>query len=448
MSFRKRNVGISGPLGRVPVSVSGSPLNDTENVQRLNRSENEAGSVTIPGVRPSPLDGRLTTSTGTQSLDNLLAGHAGLALGCSILLEESGTTDYAGTLLRYYAAEGVAQQHHVHVVGVGEQWGRELPGLINSSNTEQREEPQKTEEKEKMKIAWRYEKLGEFDGGSSSSRGGIASFANPVHKLKQCHLCKTTTVLQRLMDTAPPSVDRSPSSLSAGTRQLGEPAVFCHSFDLTKRLTLPSPTAIDFIPLRPVQGSTSPFPPIFQAISQRLSSSNPDSIHRLVIPILLSPALYPPSASNPENILQFLHSLRALLRQYPTRLTAIISLPLTLYPRITGLICWMELLSDGVIELAPFPHTIDTGPSLTTSGAATAEEEKPQGMIKVHRLPIFHERGGGGPGGAGVGDDLAFTVSRRRFVIKPFSLPPVEGDTEAQKGDVGTGKATKVDIDF
>ena len=104
----------------------------------------------------------------------------------------------------------------------------------------------------------------------------------------------------------------------------------------------------------------------------------------------------------------------------------------------------MELLSDGVLELTPFPHAVDAGPPLAASGAATAAEEKPQGMVKIHRLPVFHERGGGG---AGVGDDLAFTVSRRRFVIKPFSLPPVEGDTEAQRGE-GEGKPTKVDIDF
>lgn len=109
----------------------------------------------------------------------------------------------------------------------------------------------------------------------------------------------------------------------------------------------------------------------------------------------------------------------------------------------------MELLSDGVLELAPFPHSIDVGPSITTSGAATAQEEKPQGMVRVHRLPVFHEKGGGGGGGGGgcVGDDLAFTVSRRKFMIKPFSLPPVEGDTEAQKGEAD-GKPTKIDIDF
>ena len=182
MAFRKRNVGISSPLRASPVSVGPPSLNGSEDVPRIDRSERETGSATILGVRPSPLDGRLTTSTGTQSLDHLLAGHAGLALGCSILLEESGTTDYAGILMRYYAAEGVVQQHHVHIVGVGEQWGRELPGLVNLDSPEKKVGPQKMEEKEKMKIAWRYERLGEFGGGSSSSRGGIASIASPVHK--------------------------------------------------------------------------------------------------------------------------------------------------------------------------------------------------------------------------------------------------------------------------
>ena len=120
-----------------------------------------------------------------------------------------------------------------------------------------------------------------------------------------------------------------------------------------------------------------------------------------------------------------------------------LSLPLTLFPRETGLTRWMELLSDGVLELASFPHTVDTGPS----GIATAQEEKPQGMFQVHRLPVFHERGGGGTGLAGSDYDMAFTVSRRKFLIKPFSLPPVEGDRDAQKGD-SEGKAPNVDLEF
>ncbi|MCJ1472352.1 hypothetical protein MMC13_000999 [Lambiella insularis] len=448
MSFRKRNIGVSGPADRAP-PVSAERVDSSANPSRSIPSNAAAHSGPPPGVRPSPLDGRPTTSTGTLSLDGLLAGHAGLALGCSVLLEESGTTDYAGTLLRYYAAEGVVQGHSVHVVGMGEQWGRELPGLVPSVEGRDGGSTRGKEDKERMKIAWRYEGLGEFGVGGSSSRGGSSVFCKLcVHsRIKPLH-CRTIDCLGGLTSPAPPIVDRSPAVPVTSSRDQEAPVAFCHSFDLTKRLALPSSTAIDFIPIRQTAAPESPLSPVTQALLQILSSSKPETIHRLVIPSLLSPAFYPPHASAPEHILQFLHALRALLRRYPTRLTTMLSLPLTLYPRSTGLVRMMEILSDGVIELVPFPHTIDTGPSLTTSGAATAQEEKPQGMVKIHRLPIFHERGGGVAGSAGVGDDLAFTVSRRKFVIKPFSLPPVEGDTEAQRGEVEGGKATKVDMDF
>lgn len=150
MSFRKRNVGLTGSTRSEGVPQPGAK----ERIQ-------------LPGVRPSPVDGRPTTSTGTASLDALLAGHSGLALGCSILLEESGTTDYAGALLRFFAAEGLLQGHHVHVIGLPEHWGRELPGAVGES--EKKETPAETE---KMKIAWRYESLGQF-GTGPASRGGL-----------------------------------------------------------------------------------------------------------------------------------------------------------------------------------------------------------------------------------------------------------------------------------
>ena len=159
MSFRKRNVGLTGPSS-APASPNPPPVTHP----------------LVPGVRPSPLDGRPTTSTGTQTLDDTLAGHAGLALGNSLLIEENGTTDFAGALLRYYAAEGVVQGHKVHVVGVGEHWGRELPGLVGAGGAafDTENEAGKIKEKEKMKIAWRYERLGEFGTGTAGSRGGIA----------------------------------------------------------------------------------------------------------------------------------------------------------------------------------------------------------------------------------------------------------------------------------
>lgn len=154
MSFRRRNVGLS------------ASTNQDQNVQAASKP-----SIPAPvGVRPSPLDGRVTISTGTPTLDSLLAGHAGLALGTSLLVEENGTTDYAGALLRYFAAEGLVQGHHVHVVGVREKWGRELPGLVGAA--EKREKVQNADDR--MKIAWRYEKLGQFEGTASSARGALS----------------------------------------------------------------------------------------------------------------------------------------------------------------------------------------------------------------------------------------------------------------------------------
>lgn len=92
-------------------------------------------------------------------MDDLLGGHAGLALGSSLLIEESGTTDFAGALLRYYAAEGLCHGHVVHVVGVGENWVRELPAVAEEKSS--RKTASSTADDEKMKIAWRYEKLGQ-----------------------------------------------------------------------------------------------------------------------------------------------------------------------------------------------------------------------------------------------------------------------------------------------
>lgn len=246
-----------------------------------------------------------------------------------------------------------------------------------------------------------------------------------------------------LTAVAPPAVNRTPTSaVSSGTESTA-PTAFCHTFDLTKRLALPDGNRLNYIPVRPVPPDVSPFQSILHALREQVASSSSSTVHRFIIPNLLSPALYPMQASNPQHLLQFLHSLRAFLRRYSTQLAIMMTLPVMLYPRSAGLTRWIELLSDGVMELSPFPRSTEAGPPMTASGSATAQEENPQGMVKMHRLPVFSEKGGGGT----LGDDLVFTVSRRKFVIKPFNLPPVEGDAEAQRGE-GEGKPTAVDIDF
>ncbi|KAJ5946864.1 hypothetical protein N7454_003703 [Penicillium verhagenii] len=386
MSFRKRNIGLSAGVDRASIP---------------NASAQPAPPESIPGIRPSPDDGRPTTSTGTPSLDGLLAGHAGLPMGKILLIEENGTTDFAGALLRYYAAEGIVQEQKIHVIGVPEQWGRSLPGLIGTAESlEKRSDKRKDE---RMKIAWRYERLGEFGAGIAGSRD------------------------------AP-----TPTGESDGASK--QPA-FCHAFDLTKRLAHPSITNMTFIPLLPSRGS--PFIPILKRLQDAISSAGPNTIHRIVIPSLLNPTAYPPDSCQPEYVLQFMHSLKALMSAHATRITAMITLPLSLFPRSSGLIRWIELLSDGVIELCPFPHSAD---ALGSSGAATAQEEPPQGMLKTHRIPVLHERGGGSD--QNVGQDWAFNLSRRRFEIKPFSLPPAEGDQEAQAAPASSGMPKKSDLEF
>lgn len=175
MSFRKRSVGIQ----RTEQDNTTVPQDDRESVARKiqetsPRNIHETSPRNIqetsisPGVRPSPLTGQPTTSTGAYSLDSLLGGHAGLVLGSSLLVEESGTTDFAGALLRYYAAEGITQGHTLHVVGVGEGWVAELPGLVGAADAAAEaelaaEKKRRLADQEKMKIAWRYERLNQVD---------------------------------------------------------------------------------------------------------------------------------------------------------------------------------------------------------------------------------------------------------------------------------------------
>lgn len=188
----------------------------------------------------------------------------------------------------------------------------------------------------------------------------------------------------------------------------------------------------------------SPFTPVLEKLTAIVSGSGPDTVHRIVIPSLLSPALYPPWAGDPQHILHFMHALRALSTTVPDRLTAFMSLPLSLYPRSSGLARWMELLSDGVFELSPFPHSAE-GESAPLRGPSGTAEEPPQGLLQVHRLPILHERGSGNGTSE---NDWTFSLSRRKFTIKPFNLPPVEGDTDAQQGTGSDKKATKADVEF
>ncbi|KAK2776923.1 paxneb protein [Colletotrichum kahawae] len=377
MSFRKKNV------------VLGQQARGTMREAGVKKQEMSPAA----GVRPSPLDGRFTTSTGTGSLDQLLGGHAGLPLGSSILVEESGTTDFAGVLLKYYGAEGLVQGHQVHVLGPTEAWKGELPGLGKTSSSVRRQPASVSNEK--MKIAWRYETLSGNKTGTDASQGNVNTTES-----------------------------------------------FCHQFDLSKRLQ-PSDikgkldTTLCFPAMTWSQSSggtgiPSPLDTFIANLSAKLRSSAPDAIHRVLVPSLLSPAIYGSSVCRPKDALQFLHKLRALLRQYSGSLTAVISISTSLYPRSSGLTRWMELLCDSVLELLPLQRKVHIQSNIRS-------EDVVQGMLKVHSLPVYHERGGGLESGSSQ-ENLSFRLSGSSgLIFKPYSLPPMLNGDE----DTGSNETRK-----
>ena len=171
------------------------------------------------------------------------------------------------------------REYHVIVVGVNEGWARELPAAV--VGVEARGKPVggsvgERNERERMKIAWRYERL---------SAGGFG-----VGLVKEVGSSRT-----------PPG---SEGSTQAQVQRQEEPqgkSVFCHSFDLTKRLELPPATKITFIPLPIPLGTAAPpsstppslFTPVLSKLLNILNSSPPGNIHRLVIPNILFPGFYP-----------------------------------------------------------------------------------------------------------------------------------------------------------
>jgi elongator complex protein 4 len=393
MSFKKRSTVISA-TSLDQALVGKKPENIVQN-----------------GARPSPLDGRLTISTGTSSLDQLLAGHAGLPLGTSLLIEEHGTTDFAGALLRYYAAEGLVQGHQVHVLGFSDAWLYELPALAepNANSSRGALKPGRAESADKMKIAWRYEAL-------SSRQTQIVTAA---------------------------SQDSSPT----------HGAIFCHNFDMTKRLArgsikgtlhaLPGPNIFSL--------DDAPSPTLSRHFIEKIKATMRDSppalSHRVVIPSLLSPTIYPTGSPEPIEVLTLLHQLRALLRSHSDRLTAMISLPVSLFPRSSGLTRWMELLCDGVIELIPLDGNAGMSHEEPSRAQDGKQEAKSQGMLRVHSLPIYHEKGGGrGSAAAYFREDLSFSLSASKgLIIKPYSLPPLSDDGGKEKSPAST---VKDGIDF
>ncbi|GME79692.1 unnamed protein product [Ambrosiozyma monospora] len=141
---------------RGPVSVPGrAPVPSSIHNPRAHppaaQSSNSALSQTSqlfnshPGIKPSIITSQPCISTGSNDLDLILA-HQGLPVGHSLLIEETGTTDFSSTLAKLFLAQGVVHNRidpahlntHEILVGFDQTWVKSLPGLYKGSSRERK----------------------------------------------------------------------------------------------------------------------------------------------------------------------------------------------------------------------------------------------------------------------------------------------------------------------
>lgn len=200
-------------------------------------------------------------------------------------------------------------------------------------------------------------------------------------------------------------------------------------FDLSKRLE-PASTSLPITYLNLGTSQFQPYGQVLETIRKRLEDTPPSALHRIVIPSFLSPLLYPPQACSTTKALQFLYGLRALLRAYPARLAAMISLPTELFPRGETTTKWAEILSDVVIQLTP--AQMDQPKKPLESG-----EEVPQGVFSFSKLY---------DGENVPKENLGFVQSRKRFRVIAWSLPPIEAEDGGHEGHDYKGDAKSLEF--
>ncbi|KAK9466082.1 Elongator complex protein 4 [Lipomyces arxii] len=325
---------------------------------------NEVSKPKPKWIRPSTLLPTYpTVSTGTSSLDKLLL-HGGQPLGTSLLVIEDSATDFASVIARCYAAQGVANQNIVVTVGAGPRWGLDLPA---PTELKPKSAPVPVQ-KEELKIAWRYRQSG------SSTDGQPTSTADNLDSV----YCRTYNIT---------------------TRQLPPPKL--HQIDSTS------------------------FADIVSQLSSLLASHAPDTVIRAVFPNFLSPTVYDPATSfEPQVLLDFLFSVRTLLRLYPSRLTVLLTLSRSLFDRSSSgnsiLLPWIEILLDGIIKLIP-----------DTANSDTKTESRIQGFVDVIKIPIVSDRGGMMVRKM----DYAFKVGKNGLKIEEWSIPVMIDEQKDKKQD-------------
>ncbi|RPD81996.1 PAXNEB-domain-containing protein [Lentinus tigrinus ALCF2SS1-7] len=358
------------------------------------------------GTRPSPGSPATTiTSSGIPSLDDILGG--GLPLSCSLLtLAPDAHSAYGELVIKYFAAQGLSCGQRVCVVDSRPDsflsecmWipGNNVPpapstnasGLSHTTPAEDKEDERASEHDTKIKIAWRYEQMKQFQTTVQSTSQSTEDF------------CRTFDLTYRI-----------PDATIAATRAEGR-----------------------FIEVKPDENNSdvsSSCRKVLRRLSEILSSADADASSNVATRICI-PALgsYEWGDLLPSDICCFLHSLRALLRRHP-RACAAVCMPPHLCQEAFGGAGWVQKLgwlTDASITLAAF----------TANPSLTAMFSSHHGLVHIHSLPAPHTllppsdkfstlRGLTSSGE----NNLAFKCMRKRLIFETLHLD-VEGGVSERR---------------
>ncbi|XP_041972844.1 elongator complex protein 4 [Aricia agestis] len=342
-------------------------------------------------------------SSGIPSLDFVIGG--GVPAGSIFTIEEDVLGSYSRVLSKYFLAEGVVCKHDLFIASADEDPKMIVQELPQPCATQSHEDKKQVAEGE-MKIAWRYESLGQIE----SSFGSNTNFGHHFDLSK-------TVEAQTISDCN---------------------ITFCH---LTQEL---SEVKVFKNPMYHQLLSS-----IKKVISKEdyMAGNKNNNILRIVIQSLGSPVWFAKECdedvidnSYGTDILKFMYCLRALLRD--TLAVALVTLPSHLFDD-EHLMKRLQYSIDNAVRLESF--------------AGSSKETNPvyneyHGLFHIEKLSAVHCLVPYVPPSL----DLAFKLKRKKFVIEKLHLPPeLQESSEREQDDItATPKTTtcggfkKKDIDF
>ena len=135
---------------------------------KRNGASKQTTATAYPGTRTSSASNlSIITSTGVVSLDDILGG--GLPLSCLMLLAAPDVHSSYGELIqKYFTSQGLADGHRLYIVRQDpDSFVKDIMWFSKSSSTQKSmptdsDEEGNVELSRKVKIAWRYEKMKQF----------------------------------------------------------------------------------------------------------------------------------------------------------------------------------------------------------------------------------------------------------------------------------------------